>query len=88
MSKLNLNVNLKGLDGKEIENSNAGKLVANLLASDNKGDAMKKFSIAQKLYNGETLDLDPSDKQMLKTFVEASEQMTVLAKAQVLALIV
>jgi hypothetical protein len=84
--KLNLNINLQSLDGKEIPESNAGKLVANLLAQDNKGDALKKFSMAQKLYNGDTLDLDASDNQMLKTFVEQSESMTVLAKAQILVL--
>ncbi len=84
MSKIDLNKNLVDLEGKEIPNANAGKLVANLLAQDNKGDALKKFGIAQKLYNGDKLDLDASDTQMLKTFVEASEQMTVLAKAQIL----
>jgi hypothetical protein len=88
MSKLNLNVNLVGLDGVEIPESNVGKLIGNLLASDNKGDALKKFSIAQKLYNGETVDLDPSDTLMVKSFIEQNEQMTVLAKAQILKLLV
>lgn len=84
--KLNLNINLQSLDGTEIPESNAGKLVGNLLAQDNKGDALKKFAMAQKLYKGEELDIDASDALMLKSFIEQSESMTVLAKAQILVL--
>jgi hypothetical protein len=87
MSKVNLNKNLVDLDLKEIPNSNAGKLIANLLAQDTKGDALKKFSLATKLYNGEELDLDPSDFNLLKSFIEDSVQMSVLAKAQILLMI-
>jgi len=83
--KLKLNCSLVGLDGVEIPNSNAGKLVANLLAQDTKGDALKKWDWAVKLNAGKDLELDPSDTQMLKTFIEQSEQLTVLAKAQILA---
>lgn len=87
MSKVNLNKNLVDLDLKEIPNSNAGKLVANLLAQDTKGDALKKFSLATKLYNGEELELDPSDFNLLKSFIEDSTQMSILAKAQILLMI-
>ena len=87
MKTIKMNVNLVGLDGVEIPNSNAGKLVANLLAQDSKGDAIKKFSIAQRLYAGEDVELDASDLMMLKTFIETSEQMTVLAKSQILQLL-
>jgi len=39
---------------------------------------------AQKFYAGEELDLDPTDLSILKSFVEGNEQLTVLAKAQIL----
>lgn len=87
MKKVNLNVNLKGLDGVEIANSNAGKLVANLLAQDNKSEPLKKWEMAQKLYKGEELSLDTTDFNMLKTFIESSEQMTALSKGQILEIL-
>lgn len=83
--KLNLNHSLIGLDGKEIAESNLGKLVANMLATSNKGDAAKMWHWALKLHAGEELELDPSDVETLKTFIKENEQLTVLAKAQALA---
>lgn len=85
---LDFNQTLKGLDGKEVkEGDNAltlGKLLANQLAFTNKGDALKLFTWAQKCWNGESLDLDKSDEQTLKDFIKNNEQLTVLAKAQLL----
>lgn len=85
---LDFNQTLKGLDGKEVkEGDNAltlGKLLANQLAFTNKGDALKLFTWAQKCWNGEELDLDKSDEQTLKDFIKNNEQLTVLAKAQLL----
>ena len=43
------------------------------------------FTWAQKIYNGETLDLDPSDESTLKEFIKSNEALTVLAKAQLLS---
>jgi hypothetical protein len=83
--KLNLNHSLIGLDGKEIAESNLGKLVANILATSNKGDAAKMWHWALKLHAGEELELDPSDVETLKTFIKENEQLTVLSKAQALA---
>lgn len=85
---LDFNVNLKGLDGQEVKDGDkaitVGKMLANQLAFANKGDALKMFNWAQKMYNGETLDLDKSDESVLKEFVKNNEQLTVLAKAQIL----
>ena len=74
-----------GLDGKELENSNLGKLIAQVLVQSSKGDALKLWHWAQKLYAGEELDLDPSDAETLKSFIKDSETLTILAKAQALA---
>lgn len=83
--KINMNMPILGLDGKELPESNIGKLVAQILAGSSKGDALKYFHWAQKLYSGEALDLDPSDAELLKNFIKDSEQLTILAKAQALA---
>lgn len=86
---LDFNVTLKGLDGQEVRDEKdspitVGKMLANQLAFTNKGDALKLFSWAQKMYNGEALDLDKSDEAVLKELIKSNEQLTVLAKAQIL----
>lgn len=85
--KINLNKNFVNLDGKEIENNNIGKLVAELLAQSTKGNCLKFWDWAIKLNSGKGLDLDPSDAQTFKSFIENSENLVVLAKAQILSLI-
>lgn len=86
---LDFNVALKGLDGQDVvdeknEPVRVGKLLAGQLAFSNKGDALKMFHWAQKMYAGEALDLDKSDESTLKEFIKTNESLTVLAKAQIL----
>jgi hypothetical protein len=83
--KINMNMPILGLDGKELEETNIGKLIAQMLVQTNKGDALKFWHWAQKLYAGKELDLDPSDSETLKNFIKDNEQMTILSKAQALA---
>jgi hypothetical protein len=82
--KIQLNKTLVGLDGKEIEGANMGKLLATILSGSNKGDAAKLWHWSVKLYAGEELDLDPSDSETLKNTIKESEQLTALSKAQML----
>lgn len=82
--KLDFNFNLTDLDGNAIDNANTGKLLANTLIQQTKGDAVKYWEWALKLNKGEILDLDSSDQDTLKTFIKDSETITVLAKAQLL----
>jgi hypothetical protein len=87
---LDFNQALKGLDGNSVKDIDdkeitLGKLLSGQLASANKGDALKLFTWAQKCYNGEPLDLDPSDESTLKEFIKSNESLTVLAKAQLLS---
>jgi hypothetical protein len=63
-----------------------GKALSEQLAFANKGDALKLFNWAQKLYNGEALDLDKSDENVLKDFITNNESFTILVKAQLLEL--
>lgn len=74
-----------GLDGKELPEQNLGKLVAQILVNSSRGDALKFFGWAQKLYAGSVLDLDQSDVETLKNFIKENETMTILSKAQALA---
>ena len=83
MKKINLNKAITDLDGKDIEGSNLGKLVAQMLVSSSKGDALKYMAWALKLHAGESLELDPSDVETLKNFIN-HDQLTILSKAQML----
>jgi hypothetical protein len=82
--KLNFNFNLVDLDGNEIDNANAGKLIANSLVQQSKGDALKFWEWALALNKGEELDLDSSDQETLKNFIKDSENFAIIAKAQLL----
>lgn len=82
--KLNFNFNLTDLDGQPIENANAGKLLANTLAQQAKGDALKFWEWALALNKGEVIDLDTSDQATLKSFIKDNESLAILAKGQLL----
>jgi len=82
--KIDLNFNLVDLDGKAIENSNAGKIVAESLVRQSKGDALKYWDWAVALNKGEILDLDTSDQETFKSFVKDNEGLPILTKAQIL----
>jgi hypothetical protein len=85
--KLDFNFNLLDLDGKQIDNANAGKLLANTLVQQSKGDALKFWEWAVSLNKGEILDLDSSDQETLKNFIKDSENFAIIAKAQLLQII-
>lgn len=84
MTKVDLNKSITDLDGNAIEGSNLGKLVAQMLVTSSKGDALKYMAWALKLHAGEPLDLDPSDKETLRNFIKDHDQLTILSKAQML----
>jgi len=84
MKKVNLNFSLTDLDGIEIPNSNAGKIIANTLIQQSKGDALKFWGWALKLNQKEELELDDSDYSTLKDFVKSHEGLPILTKAQCL----
>jgi hypothetical protein len=83
--KINMNVPILGLDGQDLPESNIGKLIAQVLVQSSKGDAVKLWFWAQKLFTGEELELDPTDVEILRNFIKDSESLTILAKAQALA---
>lgn len=83
------NIDLKDLDGNTVKSldgqpETAGKLLARSLANQSKGDALKLFGWAQKMWKAEKINLDKSDQKLLREFIENNEQITILAKAQLL----
>lgn len=82
MKEVNLNFDLLGLDGSKV--AKAGELIAGVLMSEVKGDAVKFFDWAVTFNKGETVQMDASDLTKLRTLVETSEKITILVKAPVI----
>jgi hypothetical protein len=88
----NFNIALKNLAGETVkdeknEDLTVGKLLSSSLVNQTKGDSIKYFAWALKMYNCEQINLDASDIKVLSSFVEGNESLTVLAKAQILELL-
>jgi hypothetical protein len=84
MKKIDLNFPILDLDGIELEGSNAGKIVANVLVNQTQGDAVKFWGWALELNKRMPIELDESDFSTLKTFVKNSEALPIITKAQIL----
>lgn len=82
MKTVDLNFDLVGLDGSKV--AVAGELIAGLLMSETKGDAVKFFDWAMTLNKKESIQVDDSDLGKLKTLIETSEKITILVKAPVI----
>ena len=87
MKQINLNFLLKNLSGEDIPESNAGKIIANILAADNGKNPIKFYAWAKELYAGKEISIDPQDLELLKTFITDHQQITAMAKSQVLEVI-
>jgi hypothetical protein len=82
--KLDFNFNLVNLDGEELKDANAGKVLANALIQQTKGDAVKIWEIALSLNKGDIVDLDSSDQELIKNFIKETELINIIAKGQLL----
>ncbi len=80
--QVDLNFDLLGLDGVKV--AVAGELVAGVLASQSKGDAIKLFDWAMSFYRKEVVTMDASDLIKLKEIISNAENVTVLAKSPIL----
>lgn len=84
--KISLNFQIKNLSGDEIsgEMGNGDKILANLLSQTNKGNSIKLYDWALKLWNHQELELDDTDMDVLIGLVETSESLFVIAKAPII----
>ncbi len=85
--KLSFNFKIKNLEGKAIEGAEANKLLANMLSSMNKGNSMKLYDWATKLWNGKSLEIDDTDARVLKELIDTSEALTVIVKVPLIEVI-
>ncbi len=82
---LNFNFNFIGLNGKEIPDGNAGKILANTLSGLNKGNSIKLWDWSLKLFNGKVIEIDEADYAVLKALIEENDGLTILGKAQLVS---
>lgn len=83
MTKINFKVPFMGLDGKPSANDeNLSLILANFLASsDATGTQAIKFGDwAEKVYNEGVLEVDNTDKDVVKNFILEHKQMTAWLK--------
>lgn len=77
MKKVDFNVPVLDIDQNTINDNGtillASKIIANHLMVQTKGDALKLFSWAQKIYKNEVLELDASDFKTLKQLIDESQ---------------
>ena len=78
---------IKNLQGEPFENSNAGEILSNFLAQLNKGNSLKLWDWAQKIYKKEDLVLDRTDAEVLLGLIETTETLPVITKAQIIEVI-
>lgn len=72
--KIDYNKQVKGLDGTDLQGdqNTMAKILANLLAYSSSGPMVKFMDWARDLYRGKTLEIDRTDADVLKAFVEGS----------------
>lgn len=88
MKKVKLNIQIIGLDGKPMEGVTLGQVVADRLANAVNGDPLKFMAWAQKLHDNKELELDPSDIETFKAFINNAQNMTILLKARILEVLI
>lgn len=86
------NTKITNLKGDAIRTSDEGDVtlglaIANILLSAKDGGKMKMFSLAQKAYKDNSLEVDAADLALIKRSVESTEVYTNLISGQVLLLL-
>lgn len=82
--KLNFNFQLKDLAGNDVpgDAGNTARVLANTIASLNRGNSIKMYDWALKLWNLKPIEIDDIDALMLEEIIETTDMLTIAAKAQ------
>ena len=90
---INFNKAFLNLDGSENKDPlrdepiTLGKILAGQMANSNQGDPLKLSIWAMSMYKGESIPMDKSDIDALRTFIKSSQNLTNLMKFQMLEII-
>lgn len=84
--KIDTKIVLKDLSGKDIVSDGKeftlGHALSNILVSAKEGGKMKLFTLAIKLHQEKSVEVDESDLAMIKTAVRSTESYTALISGQ------
>lgn len=81
--KIQTQIKLKGLDGKEFENElTLGQALGNILSSSEEGGKMKLYILGSKLYQEKEVEVDESDLNLIKNAVKGTKIYTALIAGQ------
>ena len=81
--KINTQIKLKDLSGKELPGENTfGQFLANILIQSKTGGKMKMYTLATKLYNDKSVEVDASDLSLIKESIKTTEVYTGLVSGQ------
>ncbi len=85
--KINTTIELKQLDGKVLKNEvnepvKLGKILANIIVSNETGGKMKLYELGTKLYQKDEVEVDSSDLILLKGAVETCKLYNALILGQ------
>lgn len=84
--KLNLNIPFTDLSGNKAAEGQPtqGQLLAQVLANQNKGNAIQLLEWAMALHQGKELSLDTTGHDTLKGVIEGTDMLPALSKGQLL----
>lgn len=83
MKTIELNFNLKDLDGNDVPDGNAGKLLSSVIGNSSTGPAVKFYEWAVEFRSGKPVQMTTDDVSVLKSFLETA-QVPNFAKAQLI----
>ena len=78
--KLLFNFKMPNLDGTTDNNPKASAILSQMLSSQNKGNSIKLYDWAMKIYREQPLEIDQTDSDVLYELINSTELLTVAAK--------
>lgn len=84
--KINTKDKIKKLDGTDTDLT-VGVALSNILLGSKAGGKMKMFELARKCYKDGSVEIDTSDKALIKQAIEADEQYNNLVAGPLLEML-
>ena len=83
---MNFNKPIVDLEGKDLPDTNLGKMLAHELVNAQTDKPVKCYELAVRLMKNAPIELDTDDSALLKEFITTNKNFTNLVKAQLLLL--
>lgn len=87
MKKINFDIKIIGLDGRELEGFSVKETIANIIIGSQSKSPVRSLEIARKIYADGEVELLAEDLLIVKTALEGKHNLTDLALGQILPLL-